>query len=64
MTYSIYNNSIPREVKIMATKSKTIPVNVYRSSETGQFVSAEYAKKHPKTTFKQKVQVKLPPRKK
>ena len=63
MTYSIYINLIPREVRIMATKAKTIPVTVYRSSETGQFVSAEYAKKHPKTTFKQKVQVKLPPRK-
>lgn len=48
----------------MASKAKTIPVNVYRSSDTGKFVSAEYAKKHPKTTFKQKIQVKLPPKKK
>jgi hypothetical protein len=48
----------------MATKAKTIPVNVYRSSVTGKFVSSDYAKKHPKTTFKQKIQVKLPPKKK
>lgn len=64
MSYIIYNDTIPREVKTMATKAKTIPVTVYRSSDSGKFVSAEYAKKHPKTTFKQKITVKLPPKKK
>ena len=48
----------------MATKAKTIPVTAYRSSVTGKFVSADFAKKHPKTTYKQKIQVKLPPKKK
>jgi hypothetical protein len=48
----------------MATKAKTIPVTAYRSSDTGKFVSSDYAKKHPKTTYKQKINVKLPPKKK
>jgi hypothetical protein len=41
----------------MATKSKAKAktVTVYRSSDTGKFVSSAYAKKHPKTTFKQTV---------
>lgn len=34
-----------------ATSKKT----VYRSSETGRFVKESYAKKHPKTTEKEKV---------
>ena len=39
----------------MATKSKAKAkkITVYRSSDTGKFVSTAYAKKHPKTTFKQ-----------
>jgi hypothetical protein len=55
MTYSIYNTIILKEVKSMATKSKAKKISVYRSSATGQFVSTAYAKKHPKTTFKQTV---------
>jgi len=43
----------------MATKSKSKAkaktVTVYRSSDTGKFVSSTFAKKHPKTTFKQTV---------
>jgi hypothetical protein len=64
MTYSIYNNIFSREVNFMATKAKTIPVTAYRSSDTGKFVSADFAKKHPKSTYKQKINVKLPPKKK
>ena len=59
MSYIIYNDTIPREVITMATKSKAKAkakkITVYRSSENGKFVSAAYAKKHPKTTFKQSV---------
>jgi len=39
----------------MATKSKAKKITVYRSADTGKFVSTAYAKKHPKTTFKQTV---------
>lgn len=57
MSYSIYNDTNPKEVKSMATKSKAKAktVTVYRSSDTGKFVSSTFAKKHPKTTFKQTV---------
>lgn len=57
MSYIIYIDTIPREVKTMATKpkAKAKKITVYRSSETGKFVSTAYAKKHPKTTFKQSV---------
>jgi hypothetical protein len=57
MSYIIYNDTIPREVKTMATKTKAKAkkISVYRSSDTGKFVSSAYAKKHPKTTFKQTV---------
>jgi hypothetical protein len=57
MSYIIYIDTIPREVKTMATKSKAKAkkISVYRSSDTGKFVSSAYAKKHPKTTFKQSV---------
>jgi hypothetical protein len=57
MSYIIYIDTIPREVKTMATKSKAKAkkITVYRSSDTGKFVSSAYAKKHPKTTFKQSV---------
>ncbi len=57
MSYIIYNDTIPREVKPMATKSKAKAkkITVFRSSDTGKFVSSAYAKKHPKTTFKQSV---------
>jgi hypothetical protein len=41
----------------MATKkkAKAKTITVFRSSDTGKFVSTTYAKKHPKTTFKQTV---------
>ena len=57
MSYIIYIDTIPREVKTMATKTKAKAkkITVYRSSDTGKFVSSTYAKKHPKTTFKQTV---------
>ena len=56
MSYIIYNDTIPREVKTMATKSKgKKTITVFRSSDTGKFVSNAFAKKHPKTTFKQTV---------
>lgn len=57
MSYIIYIDTIPREVKTMATKTKAKAkkITVYRSSDTGKFVSSAYAKKHPKTTFKQTV---------
>jgi hypothetical protein len=57
MTYSIYNTIILKEVKTMATKpkAKAKTISVYRSSDTGKFVSSSFAKKHPKTTFKQTV---------
>ena len=59
MSYIIYIDTIPREVKPMATKTKAKAkakkITVYRSSDTGKFVSSAYAKKHPKTTFKQTV---------
>jgi hypothetical protein len=57
MSYIIYNDTIPREVNAMATKSKSKAktITVYRSSDTGKFVSSAFAKKHPKTTFKQTV---------
>jgi hypothetical protein len=61
MSYIIYNDTIPREVKTMATKkkakvkAKAKKITVFRSSDTGKFVSSAYAKKHPKTTFKQSV---------
>lgn len=32
------------------TKKKTITVEISRNSINGQFVTAEYAEKHPKTT--------------
>jgi hypothetical protein len=37
----------------MATKK--IVTKVIKSAETGKFVSKEFANKHPKTTFEQKV---------
>jgi hypothetical protein len=57
VSYIIYNEIFIREVKTMATKSKAKAkkITVYRSSDTGKFVSSAYAKKHPKTTFKQSV---------
>ena len=55
VSYIIYNDTISREVKTMATKSKGKTITVYRSSDTGKFVSSAFAKKHPKTTFKQTV---------
>jgi hypothetical protein len=55
VSYSIYIDTIPREVKTMATNKKAKTISVYRSSDTGKFVSSAFAKKHPKTTFKQTV---------
>ena len=43
----------------MAKKSKT--TTLHRSAVTGKFVTEEYARKHPRTTVKEKV--KVPPRK-
>ena len=38
----------------MAKKERVI----YRSSETGKLVTKKYAEKHPKTTEKEKVEIK------
>jgi hypothetical protein len=52
--------------KITSRKSKAIPktITVYRSSDTGKFVSSTFAKKHPKTTFKQTVRPPITKKKK
>jgi hypothetical protein len=39
-------------------------ITVYRSSDTGKFVSSTFAKKHPKTTFKQTVRPPISKKKK
>jgi hypothetical protein len=43
----------------MAVKKKT----VYRDSDKGGFVTEEYAKRHPKTTEKERVRVTQPKKK-
>jgi hypothetical protein len=56
--------ALQHESKAMTTKAKTIPVTLYRSSVTGKFVSSNYAKKYPKTTFKQTVRAPIAKKKK
>lgn len=45
----------------MAKKGKTGTQHRHRSAVTGRFVTAEYARKNPRTTVKENV--KVPPRK-
>lgn len=37
---------------------RTITYKAWKSAKTGQFVSAKYAKKHPKTTYQLTVKFK------
>jgi hypothetical protein len=39
----------------MASKKNDNKVDVNRSSESGRFVTEDYAKKHPKTTEHEKI---------
>lgn len=45
------------KIRSSRPKAKAKAITVYRSSDTGKFVSSAYAKKHPKTTFKNTVSV-------
>ena len=42
----------------MAKKSTTKTTKVYRDAESGEFVTKQYAEKHPKTTVKETVKKK------
>ena len=39
----------------MPTKKKSKSRYVYKDAETGEFVSADFAKKNPKTTIRERV---------
>lgn len=46
--------STERRSKAVARKKGSSGSGKYRSSKTGKYVSAYYAKRHPKTTTKEK----------
>ncbi|BBB66543.1 hypothetical protein UNDYM_2290 [Undibacterium sp. YM2] len=48
-------------IDIMSKSVKPVVRTVYRSSVDGEFVTAEYAKQHPRETEKQRIRLQSPP---